>query len=133
MTHNSPNSCSAGAFSVALHLLYGSQTSTDLFRGAILESGSATSSPYKTVGEYQPSYDAVINSTGCAGTSNTLDCLRKVPLDTFVAATNKSVYSWYPVVDGVFLKDLPSRLLKAGQLARVPLLLGGKPIFTSCM
>jgi acetylcholinesterase len=115
---------SAGAFSVGLHLLYGGQTSTNLFRAGILESGSATSSPYKPASEYQPSYDAVVNSTGCSSASNTLDCLRNVPLDQFVAVTNKSIYSWYPAVDGVFIKDLPSRLLTSGKHVRVPLLLG---------
>jgi hypothetical protein len=59
--------------------------------------------------------------------------LRKVPLDKFVAATNSSRYSWFPVVDGTFLKDLPSKLLNAGKVSRVPLLLGGMIIITLIM
>jgi acetylcholinesterase len=77
-----------------------------------------------TAADSQPSYDAIVNSTGCASSPNTLDCLRRVPVDDFIAATNKSVYVWTPVVDGVFLKDLPTRLLKRGKHIRVPLLLG---------
>jgi acetylcholinesterase len=111
---------------VALQLLYGGQTSTNLFRAAILQSGSATSTLYKTDEEYQPSYDSVVNSTGCSSLASTLDCLRNPPTDTLVAASNKTVYSWNPVVDGVAVKDLPSKMLKTGKGAHVPLLLGGK-------
>jgi acetylcholinesterase len=124
---------SAGAFSVALHLLYNSvhPTSTDLFRGAIMESGSASSNPYKSASEYQDSYNSIINATGCSGAAGTLDCLRQVNLPDFIAATNKSVYTWYPVLDKTFLGDYPSKLLNKGQLARVPLLLGRKTGFSS--
>jgi acetylcholinesterase len=117
---------SAGSVSVSLQLLFNSEhpTHTDLFRGAIMESGSAVGNAYKSVDEYQPSYDAVVNTTGCSSASHSLDCLRSLDLSTFIAATNKTEYNWIPVVDHVFLKDYPSRLLNKGQLARIPILLG---------
>jgi hypothetical protein len=111
---------SAGAFSVGLHLLYAGQPSTNLFRGAILESGSATSNGYNSASDYEPSYRSVLNTTGCGS----LACLRALPLPELVAATNKSVYSWNPVVDGTFLPDRPSVLIASGRMVRVPLLLG---------
>jgi acetylcholinesterase len=75
-----------------------------------------------TAQQYQAQYGAVVNATGCASASNTLACLRQVPIDTFISATNGT--SWGPTVDGVFLKDYPTTLISKGQYAKVPLLLG---------
>jgi acetylcholinesterase len=85
-----------------------------------LESGSATTNGYSSASDYEPSYQSVLNATGCG----TLTCLRALPLPELVAATNKSVYSWNPVVDGTFLPDRPSVLIASGRMVRVPLLLG---------
>jgi acetylcholinesterase len=116
---------SAGAISVALHLVAGGARSTDLFRGAIMESGTTYTTVFQPASAYQAQYDAVTKAAGCDSAKDTLACLRAVPLSTFTAATNRSNLGWNPVVDGVFLPEYPSRLLAAGKYVRVPILLGG--------
>jgi acetylcholinesterase len=127
---------SAGSISVAAHLVYGGETSTNLFRAGILESGTTSTWLYRPASAYQPSYDAIVKNTTCAGTSDSLACLRSLPVDQFIAATNRSVYGWGPVIDGVFLPEAPSHLLAAGKHVRVPLLLGRAylhPVCIACM
>jgi carboxylesterase type B len=85
-----------------------------------MESGSPTSSSYKSTAQYERDVQRVLNATGCAD----LACLRAAPIDTVIAATNQSYYSWFPVVDGTFLVDHPTKLMAAGKIARVPVLLG---------
>jgi acetylcholinesterase len=100
-----------------LHLL---APSPHRFRAAILQSGTTDTWPYYSAGANQPSFLSVLNATGCAD----LACLRAIPLAELIAATNTTAYRWGPVVDGVFLAELPSRLIAQGKMARMSLLLG---------
>ena len=59
-----------------------------LFRGAFMESGSVNPSGDITLG--QQYYDDLVQATGCAGTEDTLECLRQVSFPTLKAAVNKS-------------------------------------------
>lgn len=55
-----------------------------LFRGAIMHAGSPL--PTGDIEILQPFYDTVVEHAGCAAAEDTLDCLRKVPADTLLAA-----------------------------------------------
>ncbi|KAL8278026.1 hypothetical protein RQP46_009658 [Phenoliferia psychrophenolica] len=117
---------SAGAMSVAAHLLAYNLEATPLFRAGIMESGAPTTNSFRNAAELQPSYDAVVNSTGCSGASSTLDCLRALPFDVFNAAVNASstAGTWFPVVDGEIIPSYPTEQLLAQTFVHVPLLLG---------
>ncbi|KAN0124162.1 carotenoid ester lipase precursor, partial [Lactarius tabidus] len=81
----------------------------------------------------QPYYDFLVESTGCSGSSDTLECLREVPYDELKAAMDSTPSSssyqsvalaWLPRVDGVFLVDDPQKLLQRGEVARIPFVSG---------
>ncbi|GAA5874203.1 hypothetical protein JCM16303_005771 [Sporobolomyces ruberrimus] len=121
---------SAGAFSVAGHLLGYGLNETDLFRGAILESGanplyytnnaSSTYSPYNQ----SVTYSMVLDKAGCSDGDDEaqLDCLRELDFDRFNSSTAGTY--WRPVVDGSLLPMLSSQQLAEGKFVKVPLLLG---------
>ena len=79
---------SAGAISVAMHMVANGGNAEGLFRAAFMESGSAL--PVGDITDGQPHYDALVQQTGCAGSSDTLQCLRELPFDTFKAAMDMS-------------------------------------------
>ncbi|KAN0142053.1 Alpha/Beta hydrolase fold [Lactarius tabidus] len=122
---------SAGSISVSLQMVTNGGNTEGLFRAAFMQSGSPTPTSDITAG--QPYYDFLVESTGCSGSSDTLECLRETPYDTLKAAVNKtpSVFSyqsvalvWRPRVDGIFLVDDPQKLLKRGEVARIPFVSG---------
>jgi carboxylesterase type B len=49
-----------------------------LFRGAIMDSGSAVPTDNVDCAKAQAIYDAVVSKAGCSGTADTLNCLRDV-------------------------------------------------------
>lgn len=57
-----------------------------LFRGGFMESGSPTPGTDITTG--QAVYNQIVAETGCAGSEDTLECLRTVPVDALVGAIN---------------------------------------------
>jgi len=59
-----------------------------LFRGAFMQSGSIL--PFGDITNGQAQYDALVKNAGCAGASDTLQCLRSVPFSTFQAAVDKA-------------------------------------------
>ncbi|KAF8838648.1 alpha/beta-hydrolase [Paxillus ammoniavirescens] len=122
---------SAGAISVALHMLTNGGNPGGLFRAAFMQSGSPI--PVGDITNGQGYYDALVDETGCSSTSNTLQCLREVPYETLLAAVNQSpgifsyqslVLAWMPRVDGVFLTDNPQYLVQQGSVADVPFVTG---------
>lgn len=119
---------SAGAFSVAYHLTMFGGDSNDLFRAAIMESGtalgSALSSPEQLgdVGGYQEQFDNVTTMVGCSATGDKLQCLREAPYEALFEAFESQIYT--PILDGNMLRKLPSESLRANATVQVPLLLG---------
>ncbi|OBZ71164.1 Lipase 4 [Grifola frondosa] len=102
---------SAGAISVALHMISNGGNTEGLFRD----------------------YDALVAETGCSSAADTLQCLRQVPLDQLMEAVNKSpgIFSfqslkltWLPRVDGIFLSDTPQQLVLQGSVADIPFVTG---------
>ncbi|KAI0666890.1 carotenoid ester lipase precursor [Trametes maxima] len=122
---------SAGAVSSVLHMLTNGGKNDDLFRGAIMQSGSHM--PTGDIEELQPFYDSVVEQVGCAGEDDTLNCLRQAPADVLTQATatlpNALDYSglqdaWNPRADGVFLEAHPQNLVLAGSISKVPVISG---------
>ncbi|TFY69725.1 hypothetical protein EVG20_g3020 [Dentipellis fragilis] len=122
---------SAGAISVALHLLTNGGNPEGLFRAAFMESGSPI--PVGDISHGQPYYDDLVQRTECTGSSDTLECLRQVPYSKLKAAMDKSPsilsyqslkLAWLPRADGVFLKDTPQNLVQQGSVANVPFITG---------
>ncbi|OSC98005.1 carotenoid ester lipase precursor [Trametes coccinea BRFM310] len=122
---------SAGAISVALHLITNGGNSEGLFRGAFMQSGSPI--PVGDISHGQADYDALVSETGCTGAADTLQCLRQVPYDTLKKAVDASpgIFSpnslrltWLPRVDGKFLTDTPQNLVQQGSVANVPFVTG---------
>ncbi|KAJ7192633.1 carotenoid ester lipase precursor [Mycena pura] len=122
---------SAGAISVASHLLTNGGNNEGLFRAAIMDSGAPLWVGDITHG--QPYYDFIVQHTGCSRAPDTLDCLRKAPFDTLMRATNSTpdMFSYQSLaesfvvrVDGVFLTDNPQQLVKRGSVSKVPFING---------
>ncbi|PPQ98066.1 hypothetical protein CVT26_003292 [Gymnopilus dilepis] len=122
---------SAGAISVALHLVANNGNNEGLFRAAFMQSGSAM--PTGDITEGQALYDMIVAETGCAGESDTLQCLREVDVGVLRAAINKAPgifdfqslnLAWPARADGVFLTDHPQRLVQQGIIADVPFVSG---------
>lgn len=120
---------SAGARSLGMQLVAYDGEAGGLFRSAILESGSPVAK-FVDADTWQPYYNAVVQSTGCASSDDTLKCLRGVSWETlngiFNGTTKLNVTSpnLSAVIDGDFMKAQGYELLRAGKFAHVPLLLG---------
>ncbi|KIY53070.1 alpha/beta-hydrolase [Fistulina hepatica ATCC 64428] len=120
---------SSGAMSVAYHML---NTTNDLFRAAIMESGSSTSVPCLEPSYYQNVYDGIIDLVGCNTTLDTFECLSTVNETTLSdAATTlykeSTIYSgrpWGVTIDGEIIPDNPAYLTAQGKLLQVPFING---------
>jgi triacylglycerol lipase len=120
---------SAGGFSVGSQLVAYGGRDDGLFRGAISESGvvAKLASPKVTAESWQPYYDNIIAAVGCGNATNSLACLRTVPVDILSNVLNSSVTahaSFSVVIDNDFFPDSGSNLLLAGKFVKVPYLLG---------
>ncbi|KAF9007674.1 carotenoid ester lipase precursor [Hymenopellis radicata] len=117
---------SAGACSITTQMLVNDGDTEGLFRGAFVHSGS----PLPT-GDLEHDYDALVNGTGCAGSPDTLACLRTVPYDALKAAVDTAPpypsvipLAYMPRADGVMLSDAPQRLIHQGKVANIPIVSG---------
>lgn len=120
---------SAGAEAVSLLMLaYGG--TLDLFRGAIMESGSPVRLPhnYLPIDTWQPQFQKILEHTSCDQCSDPLDCLRSVDIDklTYIFETSNGVtqHAYYPAVDGDFIQDWPKNLLAEQKFVKVPIITG---------
>ncbi|KAK6525129.1 hypothetical protein TWF694_005275 [Orbilia ellipsospora] len=117
---------SAGGFSVGFQQIAYSGRDDGLFSGAIMESGTAVHyKPFPHPDTYQKNYDTVLQATGCAGATDSLQCLRTVDARKLSDAFNTtSALEFSPVIDGEFIADLGSRLLSQGKYVKVPTIAG---------
>ncbi|KAJ7732372.1 sterol esterase [Mycena maculata] len=122
---------SAGAISTGLLLLSNKRSSNSLFRGAVMISGSPGPSP--SVADGQLYYDELVEANNCTAAPDTLDCLRHVPYDAFLATVNKtpdlfSYHSlslvWRPRVDGDVIVQNPPTSVAEGTFAKIPIMSG---------
>ncbi|QRV97154.1 carbohydrate esterase family 10 protein [Ceratobasidium sp. AG-Ba] len=134
---------SAGAISTSYQALYKGGNTGNVFRGMILQSGSPSSVNVPPANDpvQEAAYKFVVNATGCAGSSNTFECVRSAPYDVLYKANqdviktpaNSTGVDQGPVVLGpvlapgdVFLPELPSVSVHAGRFAKVPFLSGSQ-------
>nr|AAX85209.1 sterol esterase [Ophiostoma piceae] len=128
---------SAGSISVFDQMaLYGGNNKYKgkaLFRGGIMNSGSVVPAAPVDGVKAQAIYDHVVSEAGCAGTSDTLACLRTVDYTKFLTAVNSVpgivsyssiALSYLPRPDGVVLIDSPEEIVKNKQYAAVPMIIG---------
>ncbi|VDC05628.1 unnamed protein product [Peniophora sp. CBMAI 1063] len=122
---------SAGALSVGVQMVANNGNNEGLFRAAFMMSGSPP--PVGDVLHGQKYYDALVNATGCSGSSDTLQCLREVPYEELKEAVNQgpNIFAYQsldeaylPRVDGDFLTDNPQKLVQRGKIANVPFITG---------
>ncbi|CAN9124575.1 unnamed protein product [Alternaria alternata] len=128
---------SAGAISVLDQMmLYDGDNSykgKPLFRAGIMNSGSIVPADPVDCPKGQAIYDRVVEAAGCAGSADTLACLRTVPYTKFLNAANTvpGILSYFtvnlsylPRPDGKALTASPDALVKAGKYAKVPFIVG---------
>ncbi|PPR05606.1 hypothetical protein CVT26_009127 [Gymnopilus dilepis] len=122
---------SAGAISASLQMLAFGGNTTNLFRGAFMQSGSPV--PVGNITGGQQYYDQLVNQTNCSSSNDTLTCLQNVQYDQLKAAVDQTpsyfsyqslVLAWSPRADGIFLPDNPQRLLQQGKVATIPVVSG---------
>lgn len=72
--------------------------------------------------------DDLVSKVQCSDDEDTLQCLRDVPFETLNAALNGTGgspnYRFAPVVDGDFIPDRGSVLLKKHRYVKVPIIAG---------
>ncbi|KAF8143469.1 carotenoid ester lipase precursor [Mycena galopus ATCC 62051] len=123
---------SAGAISTGLLLLSNNRFEpTHLFHGAVMLSGSPLTTG--SIADGQDAYDGLVSANNCSGSSDTLECLRRVPFDALMATVNHTTnlfsYSslenvWRPRVDGDVVVYNPVISVSKGLYARVPIMSG---------
>ena len=133
----SPSTAAAlqGAQSVCMHLV--SPPSQGLFHRAIMESGNCPGRPpgdwYSQVltrAQAEAQADLLVQKVGCGGAGDIAACLRaKKDTEVRDALPPRSPLGggdaiWGPIIDGQILTDQPEKLLAAGPVNKVPLLLG---------
>lgn len=124
---------SAGAGSVALHLISPKPATAKLFAGGIMESVFVPQQPRKTELEWQ--YDRFVEQLGCASDSaeEEMMCLRSrdtnvtqeanVP-SPFPESSGAPFWYWVPVIDGDLIPDEPLKLFARGEFTKVPMIIG---------
>ncbi|KAK3319621.1 triacylglycerol lipase [Cercophora scortea] len=135
---------SCGGNSVGLHMTAYGGRDDGLFSAGVMQSGSPASwralngtefyQPlYKNVTLHvRPSADfAAANSLSpadtCAEAADTLACLRTGKVEELNAVFNGSrdiSQKWFPVVDGDFIREYPTRQLSRGEFVKIPIMSG---------
>ena len=91
-----------------------------------MESGNPVNyNSFRDMDTFQPLYDNITASTGCANSTDTLDCLRHLPFETLNKLFNTSdAGQWQPIVDGDFIARWASIQLEEGDFVKVPIIDG---------
>ncbi|KAF7290757.1 Carboxylic ester hydrolase [Mycena indigotica] len=123
---------SAGSMSIATLLLNNNHfKAQDLFRGAFMESGAQIPTPALDASQHD--YDSLVAANNCTDSTDTLNCLRQVPLGAFSATVNQTAdvlsyrsinILWRPRVDGDLIVEDPFRAVKHGSFAPLPFIIG---------
>ncbi|OBT51040.1 hypothetical protein VE04_08572 [Pseudogymnoascus sp. 24MN13] len=114
---------SAGAYSVGDHINAYNGNNEGLFRAAILESGGSVGPPLNGTAWYQPMYDRIAAATGCGNRTDSLACLRKVPIETIGPLAYQGL-EWFHALDGTFIPRYGQESLVTGRFAKIPIIVG---------
>ena len=102
-----------------------------LFHAAAAESQSF--GPQLTVPQAQYQYDGLVERAGCNDTSDTLECLRNLPIAALQAVNingaypggvGSPLYMYSNVIDGSFTTDYTYKLYAEGKFVKVPVIFG---------
>ncbi|PWN49309.1 alpha/beta-hydrolase [Violaceomyces palustris] len=133
---------SAGAISASIHLLANGGNQEGLFRAAILQSGSPASGTIIKPDhpQVEKNYAGLSALVGCQdgghNYSSTLECLRNVEAPKLLNATSTlgaqsmtvappvNYLINFPVIDGYFFTDRPTKMIAKGEIADVPIITG---------
>ncbi|KAF9890631.1 hypothetical protein FE257_005762 [Aspergillus nanangensis] len=128
---------SAGAMSVLDQMVLFSGDNSfkgkPLFRGGIMSSGSMLPAERLDSDRAQAIYSQVVETAGCAGSSDTLECLRSLDYIDFLNAVSAPsgllsytgiALSYLPRPDGTVLPDIPNVLIQQGKYAPIPFIVG---------
>lgn len=128
---------SAGSISVfdQMALYDGDHTykGSPLFRGGIMNSGSVVPADPVDGVKGQQVYDTVVQSAGCSGAQDTLECLRELDYTSFLNAAgsvpgilsyHSVALSYLPRPDGKVLTQSPDKIVTSGKYASVPFIVG---------
>ncbi|KAM7222352.1 Alpha/Beta hydrolase fold [Rhypophila decipiens] len=126
---------SAGAGSVAMHMIAYGGRNDNLFAGVMSE--SVFFPAQRPVAEVEYQFDRVLRYTGCDQVSeqDQLACLRSQDVMLLQAANHAQpfpgrhgppnpLFYWTPCIDGDLLQDFPYRMFEDGRFIDVPLLAG---------
>ncbi|CAA7262326.1 unnamed protein product [Cyclocybe aegerita] len=122
---------SAGAVSVALHMLQNEGSTQGLFRAGAMQSGSPIRLP--GILRQQKYFDSLVADTNCTASTDRLKCLRDAPFDQLMAAINRTPnflsyeslnLAWQPMVDGKLIVRDPLVSLQQGKYAKIPFISG---------
>lgn len=121
---------SAGGRSVAAQMLAYGGRDDQLFRAAILQSGTGYETDFGEVAStglsWQEYYDTLVSKTNCTGAADTLQCMREVPswdLSNVLNATKSPTFS-DNIVDGEFIQAPRWQLIRDGKFVHVPVIIG---------
>ncbi|GJJ10746.1 hypothetical protein Clacol_004973 [Clathrus columnatus] len=122
---------SAGAGSIALHLVAFGGAPTNLFAGVI---GVSPFFPTQLLpSELEWQFDLFASRAGCTGSGDLLTCLRQQDSTTLQNAnqempypgrTSNSLFPFTPTIDGDLFPDFPYRLFEEGKFVKVPSIFG---------
>ncbi|KIJ52456.1 hypothetical protein M422DRAFT_243242 [Sphaerobolus stellatus SS14] len=124
---------SAGGGSVEAQVLYASGPS--LFRAAIADSSAGPFHSAPLASDYdRPGmpYARLIDTVGCTSGSGSLQCLRNLPFEILLNASNSLIQVtldnqlWYPAVGGPssFVPIRASERIKSGNFPHIPMVMG---------
>ncbi|KAM0344506.1 hypothetical protein ACHAPU_007480 [Fusarium lateritium] len=121
---------SGGARGVASQLTAFGGRDDGLFRAAILESATGFHTNFREedvegLPSWEKGYKTLLNRTDCDSVEDTLQCLREVPsLELAEIIGNVSFPVYLDIVDGDFIQDDRSELIRKGKFVHVPIING---------
>jgi carboxylesterase type B len=119
---------SAGAGTFGVHLVAYGGKDEGLFQGAIAESGGPINSRrYSTPKAWEPYYTNITDAVNCTNATDSLACLRLVPVDVLSSVLSSSTTAsagFGAQIDGDFIRESSIDALNAGCFVKVPFLLG---------
>lgn len=125
---------SAGAAAVGFQLTAFNGRDDKLFRAGIMESGNPVFYRALNGSEYyEPRYAALVKAAGCKSGTDTLKCLRDLPLFVLNNILNTTTFNtlWNPTIDGDFVARRGSDQLADGSFVHVPIISGKIKHFTA--
>ncbi|KAL2872735.1 Alpha/Beta hydrolase protein [Aspergillus lucknowensis] len=117
---------SAGAVSIYSHMMAYGGRDDKLFRAGILQSGGAFPLTLANTTAFQETFDSLITDTSCvslkdASAAEQLDCIRQLPVETFLSSVGSSTGQ---SIDGSFTQTSVQFAFPEGKYVKVATIVG---------